>query len=312
MQLDFMLTLQKVLVLFLLMVIGFIAGRTNIVSKTGQSDITNLVLYVTMPATIFSAMQLEYNTERIQRSTTIFLIMICCYVLMFVIGYLVTKKLPLNMGDKDIMRVALLLSNTSFMGYPVVESLLGEEALFYAVIGAGFIFEIVSWSLGVYMIGRNSPKKAEIQFNWKNIIFSPGVLSIIVGLIFFFWQIPVVEPISSVISTLSAATSPLAMIVVGLILSRNDIKEAFKNKYVYLVALVKLLVVPLIILSVLKLLNFDGMELIIPTIMLSMPTASYVAMFANKYENNPKFASQLVFMTTLLSVITIPIITLFF
>lgn len=312
MQLDFFLTLQKVLVLFLLIVIGFIAGRTNIISEKGQKDITNLVLQITMPATIFSAMQLEFNLDRIERSLTIIVITVVCYTLMFIMGLLVTRQLDLPQSDKDLMRAALLLSNTSFMGYPMVKSLLGDEALFYAVIGTGFIFEIVSWSLGIYLIGRNGQSSDAMEFNWKNIVFSPGVLSIMVGLIFFIGQLTVPEPFHSVIETLSPATSPLAMIVVGLILSRSNIAEAFSNKYLYIVSAVKLLVIPIIIVTVLKLLGFESMELIIPTIMLSMPTASYVAMFANRYNNNPKFASQMVFMTSLLSIITIPIITLFF
>lgn len=310
MQLDFFLTLQRVLVLFLLIVIGYIAGKVGLISSKGQKDITNLVLYITMPATIFSAMQLEFNIERIQRVGVVFVITLFCYLLMFVVGILVSKRMNISPAQQDVVRTSLLLSNTSFMGYPMVLSLLGEEALFYAVIGTGFIFEVVSWSLGVYLIGRRGEGKT--NFNLKKIIFSPGILSIVVGLIFFFGQFQVIEPFNSVINSLSPATSPLAMIVVGLILSRSNIKEAFVNKNLYVISAVKLLLVPLIIVFGLKVIGFTGFELVIPAIMLSTPTASYVAMFAQNYNNNPKFASEIVFMTSLLSIITIPIVTLFF
>lgn len=310
MQLDFFATLQRVLVLFLLIVIGFIAGRSQLISEKGQKDLTNLVLYITMPATIFSAMQLEYSQERIRQATTIIAIVFVCYLVNFILGYFLSRKFTFSKPEADVFRVALLLSNTSFMGYPIVANLLGLEALFFAVIGAGFIFEIVSWSLGVYMIGRNS--YANLDFNWKKIVFSPGIMSIAVGLVFFLGQWTVPEPFHSVINSLSPATSPLAMIVVGLILSRSNIQEALKNRILYIHAGLKLLAFPLLILFSLRFLGFTGYELVIPTIMLAMPTASYVAMFAANYENNPKFASQMVFMTSLLSIITIPIITLFF
>ncbi|CAM4205909.1 AEC family transporter [Paenibacillus macerans] len=310
MQIDFFLTLQKVFVLFLLIVIGFIAGRVNLISEKGQKDITQLVLYITMPATIFSAMQLEMNQERLNTSFVILGVLIFCYVVMFIAGFLVSRRLSLSKGQKDIFQTALLLSNTSFMGYPIILSLLGPDALFYAVVGAGFIFEIVSWSVGVYLISRNGSETT--GFNWKKVLFSPGILSIIIGLIFFIFQWSVPEPLNSVIDTMSPATSPLAMIVIGLMLSRSNINEAFKNKYLYIAAAFKLLIVPFIITMVLKLFGLTGPALVIPAMMISMPTASYVAMFSNNYGNDAKFASQIVFLSSLMSMISIPIITLLF
>ena len=310
MQIDFFLTLEKVAVLFLLIVIGFIAGKLKLISEQGQKDITQLVLYVTMPATIFSAMQLEMSQERLNTAFLVLGVMVFCYIIMFVVGFISSKRLPLTKGQKDIFQTALLLSNTSFMGYPIIQSLLGQEALFYAVVGAGFIFETVSWSLGVYLISRNGSESA--GFNWKKVVFSPGILSIVVGLIFFGFQWSVPEPINSVINMMSPATSPLAMIVIGLMLSRSNLKEAFQNKFIYLASALKLLVVPMIITLTLKAFGISGPALVIPVIMISMPTATYVAMFSGNYGNDSKFASQIVFMTSLLSMITIPIVTLLF
>ena len=310
MQIDFFLTLEKVAVLFLLIVIGFIAGKLKLISEQGQKDITQLVLYVTMPATIFSAMQLEMSQERLNTAFLVLGVMVFCYIIMFIVGFISSKRLPLTKGQKDIFQTALLLSNTSFMGYPIVQSLLGQEALFYAVVGAGFIFETVSWSLGVYLISRNGSESA--GFNWKKVVFSPGILSIVVGLIFFGFQWSVPEPINSVINMMSPATSPLAMIVIGLMLSRSNLKEAFQNKFIYLASALKLLVVPIIITLALKAFGISGPALVIPVIMISMPTATYVAMFSGNYGNDSKFASQIVFRTSLLSMITIPIVTLLF
>lgn len=183
MQIDFFLTLQKVAVLFILIVIGFIAGRSNIISEKGQKDITHLVLYITMPTSIFSAMQMEMNPDLFRTSFNILGIMIISYLFIFCIGLIITRTLPLKNNQKDIFQTALLLSNTSFMGYPIIKNLLGPEALFYAVVGAGFVFEVVSWSLGVYLISRNGTESA--GFNWKKVVFSPGILSIVIGLLFF-------------------------------------------------------------------------------------------------------------------------------
>ena len=307
MQIDFFLTVQNVSVLFLLIVIGFIAGSTNLISEEGQKDITQLVLYITMPATIISAMQVEMNAQRLETSFIIFVILIFCYCFMYLVGRFTSRLLPITKGQQDIFQVALLLSNTSFMGYPIILSILGPDALFYAVVGAGFIFECVAWSLGTYLISLNGTDIA--VFNWKKIFFSPGILSIIIGLSIFAFQISIPEPINSAINAVSPATSPLAMIVIAIMLSRSNIKEAFQNKTLYFAAALKLLVIPIVILFTLKLLGFTGASLVIPVIMISMPSASYVAMFSSNYGNDEQYSSQIVFLTSLLSMVTIPLIT---
>lgn len=307
MELNFFATLQRVLVLFLLIVIGFAAGRTGLVSEKGQSDLTNLVLYVTMPATIFKAMQLPFERERIQTALQIIAIMLLVYAFMYLVGRLYTHFLSASPADKDLIRAALLLSNTSFMGYPMVQSLLGEEALFYAVVGAGFLFELVSWSLGIYLVSRRGKGTG---FNWKKVVFSPGILAALAGLVFFVGQWPLIPPLQSVIDSLAPATSPLAMMVVGLMLSRSNVRDCFANKPVYGICLVKLLVIPLSLVLALRLCGLDGPRLVIPTLMVSTPTASYVAMFAGNADNNPLLASQIVFMTSLFSILTIPLISL--
>lgn len=224
---------------------------------------------------------------------------------MFLLGLVVSRFLPGDLGQKDIFHMGMLLSNTSFMGYPIVLELIGEDAVFYAVICGGFLFGIVSWTLGIHVMGRNvSGNKGGL----KNAILNPGVLSIFIGGILFLTNTKIPEPLFSTMNLLSRVTSPLAMLVVGLILSRSNIRKAIKDWRIYVASIVKLLVNPLAILFVLKLLNFSGIFIIIPVILLSMPTASYVAMFSDNLGNDKSLASQLVFVCSLLSLITIPII----
>lgn len=310
MTIDFLLTIQKVSALFMLIMLGFFAGKIQIISPKGQQDMTRLVIHITMPATIFSAMQLEMNPDRLKTSFVIFGILLCCYAFIFFFGQYISSKIPINKGQQDILQAALLLSNTSFMGYPIIQSLLGQEALFYAVVGAGFIFEVVAWSLGVYIISRSGSQI--IGLNWRKIILSPGILSTVIGLVFFVFQLSVPNPLNNVIESLAPMTSPLAMIIIGVMLSRCDIKSVFSNKYLYTASILKLLIIPILILSTLKILGFSGPTLVIPVMMLSMPSATYVAMFSANFDNDAEFASQIIFMSSLLSMITIPIITLLF
>lgn len=304
---DFLLTLEKVSVLFLLIIVGYLVGKFNIISESGQKELTSLVLKVTMPATIILAMQLEYTKDRFNLALRIILLVVISYVIMIILSEIIYRFFKVTPGQKDIIKSGLILPNTSFMGYPIVLSILGKEALFYAVLGAGLIFEIVAWSYGIYTISKTT----EFDFRKnlaKNILLSPGIVSIIIGFLLFVLSIRIPEPINTTMGLLSQATSPLAMILVGILLSRSNIKECITNYNLYLVAIIRLLVYPIIIYSIFTIFNISGMMLTIPVVMLAMPTAAYVAMFASNVGNDSNFASQIVFISSLLSLATIPLI----
>lgn len=307
---DFFLTLQNVSILFSLILIGYIIGKLKLITSTGQKEITKLVLYVTMPATIIMAMQVPFSYDKIDNILKLILIMICCYIGLFIISTVVTSFFKVQNNQKDIYKTAMILSNTSFMGYPIVLALLGQDALFYAVICAGFIFELVSWTFGTYTIGRHCGNSSS-NGGLKKAILNPGVISILVGGTLFLTNLSIPEPISSTMNMLSKATSPLAMIVVGLILSNSKIGDAFTNIKIYIVCLFKLVINPVLISLTLKALNFSDIRLILPVVVLSMPTAAYVAMFSDNLGNDKDLAGQIVFICSLLSLITIPLIATF-
>lgn len=306
---DFLLTLQNVSVLFLLIVVGYIVGKVGIISEKGQRELSDLVLKVTMPATIILALQLEYTQERFRTSLRIMAIVGISYIAMIIISKLISRMYKLTPGQKDIVEVGSILPNTSFMGYPIVLSILGQEALFFAVLGSGLIFEIVAWTYGAFTISKNAEEDIETNLV-RDILLSPGILAIIIGFILFIFSITIPEPLNSTMGLLSQATSPLAMVVVGILLSRSNIKECVTSVRLYIIALVRLLIFPLLIFFVLNLLGFSGMEIVIPVIMLGMPTAAYVAMFAANVKNDANLASQIVFVSSLLSLITIPIMVM--
>lgn len=306
---NFLLTLQNVSVLFLLILVGYIVGKSNIITIVGQRELSSLVLKVTMPATIILALQMEYTPERLMIAFKIIGIVILAYIGMIILSIFISRIFNVNDGQRNVIQIALILPNTSFMGYPIVLSILGGKALFFAVLGVGLVFEITSWTYGIYTICKTT----EFDFRKnlaKNIIFSPGILSIAIGFLFFILLIKIPEPIHTTMKMLGQATSPLAMIVVGILLSRSNIMECLTTVRLYIIALTRLLVFPLLILMILKTFGFTGMEIIIPVVMLSMPTAAYVAMFSENVGNDTNLASQVIFISSLLSLITIPIMVM--
>ena len=302
---DFLITLQNVSVLFLLIIVGFIVGKLGIISENGQKELSNFVLKVTLPATIILALQLEYTRERFNISLNIMLIMIIVYVVTITISKLLSRYYRVSTGQRDIIEVASVLPNTSFMGYPIVLSL-GEEALFYAVLGAGLVFELIAWTYGNLTISKSNGPTLNKRII-KTMLLSPGILSIAIGFTLFILRIKIPEPINSTLGFLSQASSPLAMIVVGILLSRSDIKKCILDGKLFLVAITRLLVFPFIVFITLNTLGVEGIVLTIPIVMLSMPPAAYVAMFSANANNDTDLASQIIFIASLFSVITIPL-----
>ncbi len=306
---DFLLTFQNVSVLFLLIVVGYVVGKIGIISPSGQKELSSLVLKVTMPATIILAFQLDYTKERFTTAIRIMLIVALAYLAMILVSIFLSKLYGLKENQRDIVQIAGILPNTSFMGFPIVLSILGKEALFFAVLGAGLIFEVVAWTYGIYVINRSTG--GGLKGNpLKSILLSPGILAIIIGFGLFISSTSIPEPLNTTMAILSQATSPMAMLVVGILLSRTDIKECMVNFKLYLVALTRLLVFPLLIFFTLRLLGFSGMEIVIPVIMLGMPTAAYVAIFSADAGNDANLASQIVFVSSLLSLVTIPLLVI--
>ena len=248
---NFLFTLQNVSVLFLLILVGYIAGKTNIITLGGQRELSSLVLKVTMPATIILALQLKYTPEKLITAFRIIGIVMVAYIGMIILSKFISKVFKVTDGQRDVIQTALILPNTSFMGYPIVLSILGGEALFFAVLGTGLIFEIISWTYGIYTISKTT--KFDFRKDLaKNIIFSPGILSIAIGLLLFILSIKIPEPINTTMKLLSQATSPLAMLVVGILLSRSSIIECLTNAKFFVIALIRLLVFPLLVLGVFR------------------------------------------------------------
>lgn len=306
---DFFITFQSVSMLFLLIVIGFAVGRLGLVSLQGQQELSSLILNVTMPATIIMAFQMEFSQEKFHTAINIMIITALAFVLMIALSHFLARFYKVSPQHKDIIELAGVLPNTSFMGYPLIISILGQEALFYAVLGVTIVFEVVAWTYGAYVISRNSHKEEKINI-FKTIILSPGILSIIVGFTFFISSFIIPDPFNRTLGLLSQATSPMAMLMVGISLSRTKVKETLGNYRLYLIAITRLLVLPLLICGILTLLGIGGMERLIPVILLGMPTAVYVAMFAARFESDANFASQIVFISSLLSLFTIPLLVI--
>lgn len=293
--------------LFILIALGYYLKKKEILDEHTTSRLTTLILRFACPALIISSVSTGQIGDK-GIVIKIFLAGACLYALLPVFSYFGVKLLRVQKEKEGIYRTLLIFSNTSFMAFPILDALYGKSAIFYCTVVHMF-FNILIYTYGIRLITGEPVAKG--GFHLKKII-NPGVVASFLALVIFLLDIPVPGVISETLGTIGAITTPLSMMILGSLLAGYSLKEIFAEKKLYAVAVIKLLVYPLLCLPIALFLFPD--PVIVGSIVLSigMPTASMVVMFSEQYQKEVKTASSGVILTTVCSLITIPLIYIFF
>lgn len=306
---SFFLIFSKVFVIFLLIFVGYILPRKKLVSEQGQKDITNLLLYVLLPCALLRAFQVPFDKTVFTNGIKITAIMALAYLITTFFSILLARRISKDEEKRAILVLGMVLPNVGFMGYPLVESLLGQEYIFYAVMG-NISFEIISWSVMVTLISKATGTQSDISII-KKLSTTPPLIAIAIGLGTYFLPFTIPDPFMSTINLLGSAMTPIAMVIVGMSLSKANLKKVWFQKELYFISVIRLLVYPLIFMALFKGLGIDGIIYSMPLILLSMPSAGYTSIIAGKFGADATFASEIVTMCTLISLVTIPLVLSF-
>ncbi len=293
---------QQVAILYLIVAVGFLADRIGIFKQSTAKLSNDLLFYVITPTVIVqSFLNMEFNKATIMS----FLLAFACMFTTLVVGIFIV--IPFFRKDKDnssIFKYAVSYGNMGYMALPLCQSLLGSEGVFYCSAGV-VAFNILSFVHGIWLMKKGT--KNDDGFKIKTIILNPGVLSVAVGLPLFVLGIDLPEVINGAVTHIANLNTPLAMIFLGTYIANSDLKAMFKQKQNYMVALLKLLALPGIMLVIFKLLGLSGTILTACMISASVPSATNTVMFAAKYGKDTGVASTVVAFCSLLSVLTIPV-----
>ena len=300
---NFLNTFTQVLILFILILVGYYIRYKNLIDKEFTSKLSKLILSVFLPAMIINSMQIDFDSSVVNKILTLLLISVVMYIISFIIAYCLKFIFKYD-KDLGIYQYGIIFSNVGFMGYPVIESILGSEAIFYTAI-FNLPFNVFIMTIGVYILCKEN---SEYKFSIKSFI-NPAIVSIFIGLILFISRIKLPIFINDTLNLLGDVTTPLSMLVIGSMICESSYKECFSNKKLYIVTLIRLILLPICIYLILKLRIKDSLLLSIPVIISSMPIATNTAIMANEYNVNTSLASQAVFLSTLCSVVTIPLVS---
>lgn len=288
--------------LFAMMVLGFVLYKKQFFNEEFNAKISEFIVNFSAPALIISTV---CNGNSGDKSSVIKLIVvgIILYLLLPVIALIITRIMRIEKEKQSIYQMLIIFSNVAYMSYPIVQALYGDKAIFYnSLLHMGFNFMMFSY--GIYLIGKDS---TDIKIDFKNFI-NPGLVASVIALIIYFSEIKVAGFIAETASFLGNITMPLSMIVLGSVLAGYSVKDMFSDKRIFIISAIKLIVFPIISFYIIKMLFTDPVIIGMTTISMGMPAASLVVMMSVKYNKNVKIASVGVFVTTVLSMITIPCI----
>lgn len=293
--------LKQVTIMLILICIGAICFKTKLISLEGNKSITNLVLYIVNPAVIIVSYQQDFTPTLFKG--LIYALLISAAGLLVFIGF---SYLLLRGKDKDsisIERINASYSNCGFMGIPLALALFGTEGVLY-ITAINTVFNILVWTHGVITISGN---KSEISF--KKIITNPTIIATILGFLLFAFQIKIPGLIFNTLSYVNDIITPLAMFVAGVTIANSNLLRALKKPKIYFVAALKLLIIPIIFILLISLFPCPNEIAKITTIVgLSCPSATIGTMLAIRFDKNSSYSSEIFGLTTILSVITLPII----
>lgn len=296
-----MAVIDQVAILFIIMAIGVIARKKKILNNEVKKGVTDLILNITLPLMIIASFNQKFSMDMLVNAGVILIFSTSIHT----ISYFVSKILYFKSTDdrKSVLRYLTVFSNAAFMGYPVLEAMYGKIGVFYASIYC-IPVRVFMWTLGVMLF---TSKKEGNYF--KQIFLNPGIIAVIIGFIPFSLSIQFPIIISNTLNMMGNMTTPLSMLMVGAMIADADVKKIFEGTVFY-GAFVRLIMIPIVVLTVLKLIGIRGELLGVTVVLTAMPAASFTAILAGKFNANEVFASKCVFVSTLLSIVTIPLILL--
>ena len=289
--------------LFLIMLIGVLAFKKKIISDEIQIGLANILLKITLPLLVVTSFGVEFEEGIGEKVIQCFFYSILSIILAAIISSLFLLKMK-DKEKKKILQFANVFSNCGFIGFPLINSVLGLEGVLYTSI-FNMIFTIGLWTYGVLLYSNKFDKK-EI----KSVLTNPCIVAVYVGLILMIFNIQLPTFINKSFKIVGDMTTPLSMIIIGCILAKAKIKNYIKDFTIYYSAVLKLLLLPLVGIGIAYIIKDNSILMKTMILIQAMPAATMTSILAEKYNLKVEYSAVIVFITTLLSIITFPIITM--
>ena len=297
-------TLQQVGILFILIVIGYICGKTGVVTSEGKKVLSNFLIKAIVPAMIVNAyLNMEFNPQILTNLLQAFGLSFGSIFFAMLVSWMLLWKM--KTPNKKVLWFAWSYSNAAYMGFPLVKGLFGDEGMLYASAFAT-VFNIVVWSIGyAIMSGESNGKKIV-----NTVIKSPVTCSVVVGLLLYLCRIPVPEILKQPIRMIGETTTPISMIIIGVMIAESKLKSILVNKEIWLTVVVRLGLIPTLTFGLFYLFGIGGMVGSVILIQAASPTAATTSVLAAQFNHNESIGAGTVVITTICSIVTLTVFAL--
>lgn len=291
------------LTLFLLILIGIILKRKKIITEAGQKCLSGLTVNIILPCNIIVSFMGDIRISGAFLKNCSLTFLIAAGIQMFSI--LAGKKFfnKFEIEKKNIFTYGLIVSNSSFIGIPIIDSLYGSMGVLYTS-----IFQIpvrlTMWTSGLALFTDVNKKDA-----YKKLVKHPCIIAVVIGVLFMIFPVKLPEFVENTLSGISKCMVPVSMLAIGAMLADSKLKQFFDPSVLYY-CLIRLVVYPLLTMGILTFLHTDRLITDVAVLLTSMPMAGTTAILADKYHYNSAFASQCIFVSTFLSIVTLPVLAM--
>lgn len=289
-------------VIAIIILLGFLLGKTKLIQPETNKNLINLLLSVFMPASLFSAFPAGSNDALMHLFALGFVGGVIVMLAMILLSRLIFNPKFFHKALANEAQFAFIFNNATFLGYPIISSTFGESGI---IPYCGFIiaFNLALFSYGVFLFRQ----RLSLSF-LKNTLTNPNILAVLLGMLVFIFQIQLPAPLTASAKYVASATTPLSLICIGFMLSSAELKKVLHSWRLFVISLVQLILAPFATYLILSLLRFPPEVVLVCTLIQALPTATSLGLFAEKYGGQIEESSELVVISTLCSVVTLPTI----
>ena len=295
--------------LFAIVVVGYVAGKLGYLGGDFDRQLSRLVINITCPALILSSSMTGELPDR-QFILPLLLISVITYIVLTAVAFLLPRYLTRRTDDRGVIGFALMFGNVGFMGYPVVASIFGYEAVFYAAV-LNVVNTFAVFTVGTVLItGKSEVGKSRFE---KKVLYSTPMLSAYLTMLIVALRIDnIPDYVSQPLTMIGNITVPAALLIIGSSMSQLSLRSLMGNGTVYMTTAFRLAVLPLGIHFLMTAFGFSPFVVSINTVVIAMPVATYGTILCLKYGKDITMMTEVTFITTLLSMLTIPLLVTFF
>ncbi len=294
--------LQQILMIFIIVGVGIVAGKLKIITSEQTGVLSEFLMKISLPATLLASTSYGEGRQTTQELFLVFIINIVFYILCTIICEILARVMKLTQEKRAVFVMFCVLPNNLFIGMPLVTALFGESSMTY-VVASVMCYNLYFFTYGTKLFSKDS------KFNVKSLL-TPGNIASTVMIIMLFFGLKLPTVVQDACSILGGATTPIALVLIGLMLSGGNLLSILKNKFLYIITFIRCIAFPILLTFLLKLLGLDVQIAFSVVIILSCAAGAMGATLAKQKNVEPELSSMAVLHSTLFLIITLPLVSI--